>query len=225
MRRSLRSLFRRRRSRRQHCFRRTSFWSVRARMKARRFPAARSLRDMRLLLLEEGHCFRDQALSFCKLQSSSPREILDASSLSTLVQMVSAGMGVTLIPEMAVPVETRSAIGLSRALRGSATVAHNRHDLAKDEPLGAAPPPAFGFGAAVRERHSENAGAERSSRPLQYAARWAGNRALASSPFHGIPQKTSWPTSNLNGWRNDLTRSKSSEMSILISRRKSSRSL
>src|ERR1700754_299242 len=67
------------------------------------------LRAMRLLLLEEGHCFRDQALSFCNMQSSPPREVLDASSLSTLVQMVSAGIGVTLIPEMAVPVETRSA--------------------------------------------------------------------------------------------------------------------
>ncbi len=67
------------------------------------------LREMRLLLLEEGHCFRDQALSFCNMQSSPPREVLDASSLSTLVQMVSAGIGVTLIPEMAVAVETRSA--------------------------------------------------------------------------------------------------------------------
>jgi LysR family hydrogen peroxide-inducible transcriptional activator len=72
-------------------------------------PSSKSLREMRLLLLEEGHCFRDQALSFCNTQSALPREVLDASSLSTLVQMVSAGMGVTLIPEMAVPVETRSA--------------------------------------------------------------------------------------------------------------------
>lgn len=72
-------------------------------------PSAEKLRDMRLLLLEEGHCFRDQALSFCKMQSSRPRELLDASSLSTLVQMVSAGIGVTLIPEMAVAVETRAA--------------------------------------------------------------------------------------------------------------------
>jgi LysR family hydrogen peroxide-inducible transcriptional activator len=72
-------------------------------------PGRERLREMRLLLLEEGHCFRDQALSFCKTQSSLPREVLDASSLSTLVQMVGAGMGVTLIPEMAVPVETRSA--------------------------------------------------------------------------------------------------------------------
>jgi LysR family transcriptional regulator, hydrogen peroxide-inducible genes activator len=72
-------------------------------------PSSEALREMRLLLLEEGHCFRDQALSFCNMQSSLPKELLDASSLSTLVQMVSAGMGVTLIPEMAVAVETRSA--------------------------------------------------------------------------------------------------------------------
>jgi LysR family transcriptional regulator, hydrogen peroxide-inducible genes activator len=72
-------------------------------------PGSKALRAMRLLLLEEGHCFRDQALSFCNMQSLPPREVLDASSLSTLVQMVSAGIGVTLIPEMAVAVETRSA--------------------------------------------------------------------------------------------------------------------
>src|SRR5438309_6723191 len=72
-------------------------------------PGHETLGEMRLVLLEEGHCFRDQALSFCNMQSSPPRDALDASSLSTLVQMVSAGMGVTLIPEMAVAVETRSA--------------------------------------------------------------------------------------------------------------------
>jgi LysR family hydrogen peroxide-inducible transcriptional activator len=71
-------------------------------------PSSETLREMRLLLLEEGHCFREQALSFCNMQSSQARELLDASSLSTLVQMVSAGMGVTLLPEMALPVETRS---------------------------------------------------------------------------------------------------------------------
>lgn len=72
-------------------------------------PNGDMLREMRLLLLEEGHCFRDQALSFCSIRSALPREGLDGSSLSTLVQMVGAGIGVTLIPEMAVPVETRSA--------------------------------------------------------------------------------------------------------------------
>lgn len=72
-------------------------------------PNGQMLREMRLLLLEEGHCFRDQALSFCNLPSGPPSEMLDGSSLATLVQMVGAGIGVTLIPEMAVPVETGSA--------------------------------------------------------------------------------------------------------------------
>lgn len=78
-------------------------------------PSSERLREMRLLLLEEGHCFRDQALSFCSMRSALPRESLDGSSLSTLVQMVGAGIGVTLIPEMAVPVETRAAeVSVSR---------------------------------------------------------------------------------------------------------------
>lgn len=72
-------------------------------------PNREMLREMRLLLLEEGHCFREQALSFCNMGAARPRELLDGSSLSTLVQMVGAGIGVTLIPEMAVPVETLSA--------------------------------------------------------------------------------------------------------------------
>lgn len=76
---------------------------------ARPVPNRDRLREMRLLLLEEGHCFRDQALSFCEMPSGRPREMLDGSSLSTLVQMVGAGIGVTLIPEMAVPVETAAA--------------------------------------------------------------------------------------------------------------------
>lgn len=74
-------------------------------------PSARDLREMRLLLLEEGHCFRDQALAFCNItpHGTPARNFLEASTLSTLVQMVDAGLGITLIPEMAVPVEARSA--------------------------------------------------------------------------------------------------------------------
>ena len=72
-------------------------------------PKPEHLSEMKLLLLEEGHCFRDQALSFCNMSPSVPRDLMEASSLSTLVQMVGAGIGVTLIPEMAVPIETRSA--------------------------------------------------------------------------------------------------------------------
>ena len=62
-----------------------------------------------LLLLEEGHCFRDQAIAVCKLTPGPASEIMEGSSLSTLVQMVGAGIGVTLIPEMAAEVESRSA--------------------------------------------------------------------------------------------------------------------
>ncbi len=72
-------------------------------------PDTHALRNMRLLLLEEGHCFRDQALSFCNAGPALPRDGLDGSSLSTLVQMVGAGIGVTMIPEMAMAVEARSA--------------------------------------------------------------------------------------------------------------------
>ena len=72
-------------------------------------PSPEALQTMRLLLLEEGHCFRDQALSFCQFGENRPSELMEGSSLSTLVQMVGAGMGVTLIPDMAVEMETRSA--------------------------------------------------------------------------------------------------------------------
>ncbi len=72
-------------------------------------PSPERLREMRLLLLEEGHCFRDQALSFCDTTAAKLRYIMEGSSLSTLVQMVGAGMGLTLIPEMALRQETRSA--------------------------------------------------------------------------------------------------------------------
>jgi LysR family hydrogen peroxide-inducible transcriptional activator len=72
-------------------------------------PRLEDLSQMPLLLLEEGHCFRDQAIAACKLPRTPTGEIMEGSSLSTLVQMVAAGLGVTLIPEMAAAVETRSA--------------------------------------------------------------------------------------------------------------------
>lgn len=71
-------------------------------------PSPEKLQTMKLLLLEEGHCFRDQAISYCKMRPSDTSLVMEGSSLSTLVQMVSVGLGVTLIPEMAVPLETSS---------------------------------------------------------------------------------------------------------------------
>lgn len=54
-----------------------------------------------LLLLTEGHCFRDQALDVCKLDESPKMRTVRATSLATLVNMVAAGLGVTLVPAMA----------------------------------------------------------------------------------------------------------------------------
>lgn len=62
----------------------------------------------RLLLLEEGHCLRDQALSFCQLRPVEGLNTFGTSSLSTIVQMVSNGYGLTLLPEMSVEIETRA---------------------------------------------------------------------------------------------------------------------
>lgn len=75
----------------------------------RPIPCARSLAAERLLLLEEGHCFRDQALSWCGMSGTDSRAVMEGSSLATLVQMVDAGLGITLLPDMALALETRSA--------------------------------------------------------------------------------------------------------------------
>ncbi len=61
----------------------------------------------RLLLLEEGHCLRDQALTYCNLQHVYQFSTFGASSLSTIVEMVSANLGITLLPELCLGVETR----------------------------------------------------------------------------------------------------------------------
>jgi len=71
----------------------------------------RANRDMitgeRLLLLEEGHCLRDQALSYCSLTKFDTVNTFGASSLSTIIEMVAAGYGITLLPEICLPIETR----------------------------------------------------------------------------------------------------------------------
>ena len=60
------------------------------------------LADEPVLLLEEGHCLRDQALDVCRLVGASERDGFRATSLETLRQMVAAGVAVTLLPELAV---------------------------------------------------------------------------------------------------------------------------
>ncbi len=80
------------------------FWVV--------FPERHDLRLLRgihvedlphdeLLLLAEGHCFRDQALDVCKIDAREQVRTIRATSMETLINMVTAGFGVTLIPAMA----------------------------------------------------------------------------------------------------------------------------
>jgi LysR family hydrogen peroxide-inducible transcriptional activator len=58
--------------------------------------------DQELLLLEDGHCLRDQALEVCTLAGAGEKEGFRGTSLETLRQMVAAGVGITLLPMLAV---------------------------------------------------------------------------------------------------------------------------
>jgi len=60
-----------------------------------------------LILLEEGHCLRDQALAYCAEGRRDGGLGLGATSLATVMQMVANGYGATLVPQVAVPVEVR----------------------------------------------------------------------------------------------------------------------
>ncbi|MBW1602816.1 LysR family transcriptional regulator [Streptomyces sp. JJ66] len=71
------------------------------------------LRDLPLLLLDEGHCLRDQALEICREAGRADRRrdasgevTTTAAGLSTLVQLVAGGLGVTLLPHTALRLET-----------------------------------------------------------------------------------------------------------------------
>lgn len=76
---------------------------VPASMPVRGPVAIGELPKFRLLLLEEGHCLRDQALAICHGTAKESLATLGASSLATLVELVAAGQGVTLVPQMCEP--------------------------------------------------------------------------------------------------------------------------
>ena len=65
------------------------------------------LRDVRLLLLEEGHCLSGQVLDICRQAGAVADHPARAASLTTIAQLVAAGLGTTLLPATALPVETR----------------------------------------------------------------------------------------------------------------------
>ena len=72
-----------------------------------------ALADAELLLLEEGHCLRGHTLDVCQMGDKQARAQFEASSLHTLVQMVAAGIGVTLIPRLAVDAQITRGTDLS----------------------------------------------------------------------------------------------------------------
>lgn len=72
-----------------------------------RLVNAREIDQRRLILLEEGHCLRDQALAYCAGARSDLPMRLGATSLATVMQMVANGYGVTLVPEVAIDVGAR----------------------------------------------------------------------------------------------------------------------
>jgi len=82
--------------------------------RTRRRVGEEALAGQPVLLLEDGHCLRDQALAVCRHAGARESEGVRASSLSTLAQMVAGGLGVTLLPASAAAVEGRSGLALLR---------------------------------------------------------------------------------------------------------------
>ncbi|MDH4143865.1 MAG: LysR substrate-binding domain-containing protein [Acidimicrobiia bacterium] len=71
------------------------------------------LTDLHVLLLPEGHCLRDHARHACEIAGRAEHSEVRASSIGTLARMVASGMGATLLPASAEPVEARAGSGIS----------------------------------------------------------------------------------------------------------------
>jgi LysR family hydrogen peroxide-inducible transcriptional activator len=82
------------------------------RLGARRSVTQADLGGEHLLLLEEGHCLRDQTLAVGQAAGASALDDFRASSLATVVQMVANGYGCTILPELAIPVEVGDRQGI-----------------------------------------------------------------------------------------------------------------
>ncbi len=80
---------------------------------ARRRITESELSGEKLMLLEEGHCLRDHALAACHLDARQYGRSFEATSLQTLIQMVAAGLGVTLLPELAVAAGIAEGTGIA----------------------------------------------------------------------------------------------------------------
>lgn len=90
---------------------------------------APNIADENLLLLEDGHCLRDQALAACELEGARRNAGFNGTSLHTLAQMVANGLGVTLMPQMAIEAGILRGLDVTvRPLAGA--VPHRRIGLA-----------------------------------------------------------------------------------------------
>jgi LysR family hydrogen peroxide-inducible transcriptional activator len=76
--------------------------------------ATTSLVGLDLLLLEEGHCLRDQAIDLCRSAGARTGQAANAASLTTVAQLVAARRGVTLLPDTAVALESRGPLSTAR---------------------------------------------------------------------------------------------------------------
>jgi LysR family transcriptional regulator, hydrogen peroxide-inducible genes activator len=112
----------------------------RHRLAARASVGVADLEHETLLLLEDGHCLRDQALEVCSRTGAREQQDFRATSLETLRQMVATGAGVTLLPQLAGSGAYRGGHGV--ALRPFVRPAPQRH-------VGAAWRPSTARGAAI----------------------------------------------------------------------------
>jgi len=122
-----------------------------------------------VLLLDDGHCLRDQALAVCSLAGTQELDFR-ATSLSTLSQMVAAGVGITLLPRLAVPTESRHAALTIRPLADARAYRTLGLVWRRTSPLG----PALKQIAAVIRQVAREVAARPLSQPAANAA--AGSR-------------------------------------------------
>jgi LysR family hydrogen peroxide-inducible transcriptional activator len=134
------------------------------------------MRQAPVLLLDDGHCFREQALSYC---SAARADELDfrATSLSTLTQMVAAGAGVTLLPALAVPTEARRSDVVVREL--AAPVPHRTIAMVW-RPRSALADALRAVGAAIRDAYPVPPAAAKRGRSTGVRARSSVRPAATS---------------------------------------------
>ena len=99
------------------------------RLAARKSVALAEIRNDPFLLLKEGHCFRENMLSACRRSRVHPRVIFESGQFSTILSMVATGMGVSVVPAMAVEKQAKCRfvrVSDQRAAR-SVGVAHLKH--------------------------------------------------------------------------------------------------